>query len=192
MLLSILICSLVERKDSLNRLLRNLNHQIEGRENEVEIIIEIDNRELTIGKKRNILIEKAQGEYIAFVDDDDLVAPNYIELILNAIKQHRPDVLGMTLIMNTDGKSSERCFHSIQFKQWLEVPDQFFNGRLTFMRYPNHLNPTRRELAKQVKFVEINYLEDRDYSRQLLPLLQTEYFIEQPIYFYLFNSEKKS
>ena len=35
---------------------------------------------------RNVGLDNAQGEYIAFIDSDDKIKPNYIETILNKIK----------------------------------------------------------------------------------------------------------
>jgi hypothetical protein len=57
MTLSILICSLWERAGDLARLLRVLDPQLTP---DVELLIEVDNREKTTGAKRNILLEKAK------------------------------------------------------------------------------------------------------------------------------------
>ena len=84
--LSILICSVEnnERQESLNKLVHELNHQVCSNyaENIVEILVEKDNGTMSVGKKRNVLIDKANGEYICFIDDDDYVAENYLNLIL--------------------------------------------------------------------------------------------------------------
>lgn len=44
------------------------------------------------GVPRNVGIELAKGEYIAFVDSDDMVMDNYVEEILNAINFY-PDII---------------------------------------------------------------------------------------------------
>ena len=186
MKLSILICSVTKRKEFLDRLLKILEKQ---KTDDVEILVEIDDGEKSIGTKRNILLEKSKGEYITFIDDDDTIPKYYIGEILEGIK-YKPDVIGIHLIMDHDGKHSERTYHSLRYGYWYHEPDQENFGRLKYYRNPNHLNPVKRELAVQVKFPEINQGEDKDYSMRLLPLLNTEYYIPLPIYFYEYRSVK--
>ena len=60
--LSILICSLNSRNEKfLSRLKYNLSSQLTD---EIEVLIASDNGEMTIGEKRQKLLEKAAGEYI--------------------------------------------------------------------------------------------------------------------------------
>lgn len=186
MKLSILVCSLLKRSNYLDRLNANLDYQLTD---EVQYLTCIDNGEQSIGTKRNLLLDKAEGDYICFIDDDDLVAPNYVELILKAISG-KPDVVGMNLIMTTDGNKAERSFHSLQIKSWYDRPDPLGEHKRVYFRNPNHINPVKRELALQIKFPEISMGEDKVYSDKLLPLLNTESWIDQPIYFYLYRSNK--
>ena len=44
-------------------------------------------------KTRNFGIEKAKGKYIAFIDADDLIADNYLELLLNGYNEPEVDVV---------------------------------------------------------------------------------------------------
>lgn len=172
-ILSILICSLEERKISLDRLLSVLNSQINE---SVEILIETDNREKTTGAKRNVLLEKAKGEYIAFIDDDDLVSNEYVSNILNAVKNN-PDCCSLCgdLIRK---RGTKRFKHSISYSTW-------FSKDGIYYRCPNHLNPVKRELALKVKFKNITKEEDIDYSVRLYPLLKTETEIKDVLYYYL-------
>ncbi len=184
--LSILVCTIPERLGYLERLKRNLAAQMTK---DVELLINDSNG--SIGKKRNQLLEEAQGKYVCFIDDDDLVAPNYVELILNELVGD-PDVIGMNLIMTTNGKKAERSYHSLCFEEWSEIPDplRMEPGKKVYFRNPNHLNPVKRELALKVKFPEINHGEDRIYSMELLQHLKTENYIDQPLYYYLFRPNK--
>ena len=84
--LSILICSVEteERKIKLKKLISELHRQISKNyaEEIVEIIIDTDNMIKSVGQKRNDLIEKAKGEFICFIDDDDFISENYLSTIL--------------------------------------------------------------------------------------------------------------
>src|SRR4030066_2193597 len=108
--LSILICTLENRKHYFDRIITILRKQCEEGNfwNDVEILSEIDNYENTVGTKRNILLDRAKGDYIVYIDDDALVSTNYISLILNAIDKSQPDVIGIHLLMTQDGTHEER------------------------------------------------------------------------------------
>ena len=147
----------------------------------VEMIIKeelpVDQGGPTIGANRNAALADSTGEYICFVDDDDLVPEYYVERILNAIET-KPDVIGIKgHYIVGDGKP-QLFVHSMQFKEWLTVDG-------VHQRCPNHLNPVKRELALQVPYNEKNHGEDQDYSMALLPLLKTEVMVEGLMYFYL-------
>lgn len=189
--LSILICTLENRKNFFERLTNELRKQCNEGDfwNKVEILSEIDNGELSIGSKRNILLNKAEGEYITFIDDDDMVAPNYICLVLDAINKSNPDVIGIHLLMTQNGTHEERTYHSLKYRTWYQEADPDRPGKQRYFRNPNHLNPVKRELALQIRFPQINIGEDKDYSARLLPLLNTEEYISEPIYFYLYRSK---
>ena len=49
-------------------------------------VIHLPNNSGNASIPRNVGLDNAQGDYIAFIDSDDLVANNYIEKILNKIK----------------------------------------------------------------------------------------------------------
>jgi hypothetical protein len=48
----------------------------------------------------------------------------------------------------------------------------------------------KRELAMAVKFKQVNFGEDADYARRLLPLIKTEHQIDKVLYSYLFDTHK--
>jgi len=175
--LSILICTLPERKDSLKNLLDSLNPQ---QSNDVEILTYSDNRTMTVGEKRNKLLSIARGTYICFIDDDDIVSDNYVSEILKAIETN-PDCCSLRGML-TGRKSLNGAFeHSIKYDQW---ETKMIDNNKLYCRCPNHLNVVKKELALKVGFKDISNQEDIDYSTRLKPLLHTEVEIKQPLYCY--------
>jgi hypothetical protein len=188
---SILICSLHSRKLFLDKLIECLKSQIKLEyKTKIQILVNSDNGEKSIGSKRNDLLNQSKGRYIAFIDDDDLVSNNYIQLILNVIDKSNPDVVGIHLLMTTNGQNECRTFHSIKYDHWYDEQDEQRPDRRKYFRCPNHLNPVKREFAIRTKFPEINIGEDHEYSDKLKILLKTEEYIEQPIYYYLYRINK--
>lgn len=174
MILSVLICSLKDRKESFTFIYNKLIEQSK-KYDLIEIIYEVDNGEITIGEKRNNLLLKAKGEYICFVDDDDDVSDDYIESIINALKRN-PDCIGIEGILKC--KTGDLLFrHSIQFQCW-------YTGIDAFYRTPNHLNPIKKRIALNVFFPNKNFGEDQHYSDGIKRQLKTEEYINHPIYFY--------
>lgn len=178
--LSILICSLNSRAQFLARLRAVLDPQITD---EVEVLVNTDDGQMSIGEKRNALLDAATGDYIAFVDDDDMVRTTYVKSILEAL-QTNPDCVGIEGVITFDGNPNGRLFiHSLQYRSWFEKDGIYY-------RNPNHLSPVKRELALKVKFPSKNHGEDHDYSRALLPFLNTEVYIKGPIYHYDYREKK--
>ena len=173
MKLSILIASLVEREHYLKRMLSMLEPQLTP---EVELVVEIDNRELSIGAKQQKLLERAKGDYVCYADEDDIIPPYYVSEVLKAIESE-PDCVAINGIITVDGKNPIPFYHSIKYNSWFSKEDGFY-------RCPNHINPVKMELALRAGFEN---LRDADYefSMRLRPLLKTETIIENCIYYYL-------
>ena len=188
MLLSLLICSLKDRQGYLERLMQILDPQLSGIEDKVEVIVELDNGERSIGAKRNALLDKAKGEYLAFIDDDDIISFDYVSKIMSALET-KPDTVGIHLLHFNDGNFAGLTYHSLKYKSWFENQDKT-TGLMRYYRNPNHLNPVKREYALQTRFPEISMGEDKDYSSSILQHLKTEEYIVEPIYYYLHRTNK--
>ncbi len=185
MLFSILICSTELRAPMLHRLIEYLRAQIraEGRLRQIEICVEIDCGEITVGEKRQHLLERARGKWVAFIDDDDLVASDYVRRIVKATSSD-PDCCSLVGVMTVDGENPQRFEHSIKYDGWYTKDGVHY-------RTPNHLSVVRCELARKVGFVSKNVGEDHDYSMRLRPLLKTEASTgETPLYFYFYRPKQ--
>jgi glycosyltransferase involved in cell wall biosynthesis len=175
-LLSVLTCSLKSRSRVFKRLEDILKKQIFNT-NQVELLASIDNGEKTIGCKRNELLNAAKGQYVVFIDDDDIVSGDYIFKILTALNYNDPDCCGIEGQIISKYQIPRKFTHSIKYRDWYEK-----NG--IYYRCPNHLNPIRRELALSIGFDDISSGEDMSFSMKILPLLKTEVFIKGVLYYY--------
>lgn len=179
MKLSILICHMTKRIGSLNALLGRLNPQLTS---EVEVLIDAD-PVATTGAKRNALLDKATGDYVVFVDDDDLVADTYVALILKAMEGY-PEAIGISGWMTTNGVNQKSFQCSFENKGWSEEGSMY-------LRPIMHICPVRRSIACQARFPNTIRSEDSDYARRLMRVLTSGAFIDEQIYFYLFQSKGK-
>jgi len=185
--LSILVCGLEDREAPRAALLAHLQAQVDKlkQPGRVEVLVEVDDGREPIGRKRNNLLDRAQGTYLAYVDDDDWVAPYYVHEILRLVTNNPGvDCLSFRGIITTDGKDPHYFEHSLACSEWCTRDGIYY-------RTPNHLNPVRRELALQVGFPPIDHGEDHDYSRKLYPLLKTHRVLPKVMYYYQFRSDKR-
>lgn len=189
MKLSILICTIPSREDSCLKLMDELYRQIEDLNvyDKVEIL-SWDEKEVSIGEKRNELLTTATGEYVCFIDDDDTVSKDYVSKILQALT-YNPDCCSLIGVLTTDGNNPEIFEHSIIYNQY-KTNDHY--SAVKYERYPNHLNVIRASIAKRFKFPETNFGEDTDWATQIHKsgLLKTEMTIPGVIYHYQYISKK--
>lgn len=185
MRLSILICTTFDRTTMFNLLKHHLQTQINefGFRKEVEILSECDNKEISVGKKRQNLLEKAKGDYIVFIDSDDMVPYFYIQRILGAIDSN-PDCIGFRIdCKGTPGKTA--CTSN----KWNDWADKI--GGFDYVRTIYHKSPVKREIALQIGFKDMRFGEDYDYSKRLKEseLLKKEIFIDEIMYEYRYKYE---
>jgi glycosyltransferase involved in cell wall biosynthesis len=186
MTLSVLIPTLEKRFEMYDRLFFKLKKQIiENQLSEkVQIIKYADNGELSIGEKRNALIEKACGKYICFIDDDDDISDKYIKKIYTGCLQD-VDCLDLTGIITINGLRQKKFIHAVRY-------DYYWEDNEAYYRPPNHLNCIRRSIALQYKFPHKSFSEDTDYAMRMAKkkALKTEYHIDDILYFYKYVSKK--
>jgi glycosyltransferase involved in cell wall biosynthesis len=62
---------------------------------------------MSIGEKRNLLVEKAKGEFIAHMDTDDIYFPQYIERSIQLMNERKKNITGTSdmIFLFKDGHS---------------------------------------------------------------------------------------
>jgi len=180
--LSILIPTLPARIDDYSRLIKILNNQIKlyNLESRVQILSFCDTKDISVGEKRNMLLNTSIGRYVCFVDDDDVVSENYLIQIFRAIESNA-DVI---TFCGEYVENEIRTPFSIS-----KVHRGNYNEPNMLYRLPNHLCPVKREIAVSCLFTDKNFGEDSDYADRINRVVNTEFHIQDKLYFYMYNSQ---
>jgi hypothetical protein len=183
---SICILTVPERENKLQKLLKKLTETTPySFKHRIEIIVNSDNKQKTVGQKRNECVLKAKGKYISFIDDDDMVSDAYIPKICRKLNSNLYDGIGFWGLYYVNDNPTMWFNHA-------NINGGHFKDNLGRQRRPlNHLNPIKTEISKQILYPEKNYGEDSDYCDKLLNsgLIKNEYNFEEVMYHYLWSSE---
>ena len=162
--LSILICTVPERTITLDELIIDLNHQIGA--GPIEFKYLGDNKRQSVGSKRKDLLAIARGEWLCFVDDDDFVHENFVEIALNAIDSN-PDkkVICFTGTQTTNGNADLGFKFNRKYGSNMRITDEGpqFRGMI-----PNHLCIWKSDIARREKFPDINLTEDHRWASAMM------------------------
>jgi glycosyltransferase involved in cell wall biosynthesis len=152
---------------------------------EVEVLYYRDDGERTIGSKRQRLLLAARGDFVACIDDDDEIHPDYLRLLLPHCRDG-VDCVGFKMEVYGYAPEMERAIISNRYKKWENDRDGF-----RYVRCPHHKVPVRREHALRAGFnPSLTYVEDIDYSMRLVAqgTLQREIFVDEYVYRYMYES----
>lgn len=180
--LSILICTIPSRILMFSELINNIARL--KRKSTLSVEIVFNNKEnMTIGEKRNWLLANSHGTYSCFVDDDDKITDDYFSVIEES--QLKYDCISLNGMRYENGVKDRPFFHSLKYDRWIDEDTAYY-------RNPNHLNPMKTSIMRQIGFVNINFKEDLNFSKRLQEsgLLKSEYSHDKLQYIYLYSSNK--
>ena len=182
--LSILIATVIDRRPIFEPLFKEFIKQCSAVSEQfhIEVLVDEDNKEKSIGKKRQDLLNASDSEYICFFDSDDFPREYYITEIINALKD-KPDCVGFKIAMTTNGLRPQTCCHSLRYPIWKENVDGF-----DYVRNVTHFNVVKRSIALQVGFQDLRYGEDKPYSDGITALCKKEFFIDKFLFDYKYST----
>ncbi len=140
---------------------------------------------------RNVGIEKAQGEYIWFVDSDDYVESNVLGVLMEQIERDKLDVLRFRY---QNVRESGRVFvphegMKTDYNDYSCAPIDglsFLNERMYIQCYAVQFM-IRREIALNVLFTPNIYFEDTDWTPRMLLQAKRVASTELVVYNYLWR-----
>lgn len=185
--LSILIATTPERQEKFTILYNELMRQKTAFDTThdslgcLEIVVNAGARfldgGLSIGKKREALVNEASGEYLCFLDDDESIAPNYIESLMRLCYQDM-DVCTFRAFVKM-----ENFWALVDMRLMYNVNDQL-NPDYTTRRPPWHMCPVKSKYAKIYGFPDVNAAEDFEWMKKVLKLCTTEAHTDKIIFQY--------
>jgi hypothetical protein len=143
----------------------------------VEILTDIDQGQAQSGVKRQRLTDRAKGDYLTFVDDDDWISESYVAYLVQACRK-APDVVTFDCVMTIDGRQ-ERKF------RFGFVSDDIHKGRM----FANHLCAWRAEIARLVPWCpNLGYGDDQLWYKPLIAAgVWNECYVPRVLYDYRFS-----
>jgi hypothetical protein len=180
-LVSILILSIPSRIEKY--LIPLYNKMLEQTKNypEVEILCLIDNKSMTIGEKRQALLDSARGKWIAFMDDDDDITDDYMSTIINTIKEKPADVISFDQHCIVNGNQFIVNFN-------MNNPNErYIPGMTHVKRPPFHMCFWKSEIAKQAKLEASSYGEDFAWCLLMYPKVKSETHINKILHLYRYD-----
>ncbi len=134
---------------------------------------------------RNTGLDKAQGEYIAVVDSDDWVEPDYIEKMLKQALDTNADVVACGLIKENENPqeifiSGENCYSKTAAMKILE--DIYTDEYLIMIVAWNKLY--KRRVFENVRYVQGKIHEDEYAIHRVIDTSDMIATIDKPLYHY--------
>lgn len=133
---------------------------------------------ISVGEKRQKLIEMSKGKYFVFIDDDDNITDNFFSILLPQLK-HNKEIICYRVKAFIDGKE-----HIID--QSIKNENEQLKEDIT-KRYPSVMNCYRKDVALRSKFSKLNNGEDFKWSMSLG--IQNEIYLTDILQIYNYNSK---
>lgn len=163
------ICDEYGEKDSRIRVFHRTNHGVSS--------------------SRNFGIQQARGEYIAFIDADDLVLPGYIQKLYDAVSEHEKDAIAMcgfqllegrTLTKKKEPLSDYQKGRDSLYDLYLEpIITRKIHGSSCRILYPIQLLKNNR-----IIFPDCKIAEDQLFLMEVISHCQNVRVVQEPLYLY--------
>ena len=151
---------------------------------DVEVISLKDNKEISIGQKRNNLYSMAKGLYTVQIDDDDSVPMDYVQKIMSAI-EFDCDCIGYIESCVING-AQQYSKISLDYPEWQTLNP--VSGGFNYTRTPFFKVPIKTSICKEIGVADMRFGEDHDFAKRIYPHLKDCYFINEVMYYYTAKS----
>lgn len=158
-----------------------------SKDNRINII---NKKNAGLGNARNTGLEQAKGEYISFIDSDDYIDENFLELLYNEAKENNADVACGGIKRENDGKTH----FLINYSQTVITDDIYQKINVSkatqFSFVWNKIYKHSFLKEKELKFMPDVNFEDLIYTPQIM--LKSDMLVTVPNTYYHYVKREKS
>lgn len=160
------------------------------RGNDIRILVNEKNK--GVSYSRNRIIEEARGRFLYFMDSDDTIEPNTIQLLYDAIILHQVQVAyGSYEIKDGIGNSPNEVYQkdALVLKGEDELAMYAFkNNHIFHVSACNHLINLEFLRQSNVRFIDASYWEDMVYTTEIVTKISSAVLLPDITYHYYRHS----
>lgn len=154
-----------------------------------DIRILYNKQNLGVGKTRNIILDEAQGEYLFFLDSDDILEPDAIEMMMRAARQYQAEIvygswIRVDIIHHQPMQQSH--YPNLQLLKPDELAMYAFKNYSSFrISVCNALFDLNMLRLNHIRFIDTIFWEDLAFTYDLVPKVSRAVLLSDITYHYL-------
>ena len=176
-------------------------------DNTAKIINEIDDKRLKqfvicnsgVSNARNVGIDKATGEFLMFVDADDYLDLNAVEILIEIMNENDVDIIRFNAFTENENNKLKRLEYPIENNLIIDTKNDF--GKQEIFKIYNDEKCAIRGYCwllfmknQNIKLFnkELAYVEDKLFCLENMLDNKKVLFVNNCLYYYLFNENSKT
>lgn len=159
-----------------------------------EILVVHHSQNLGVSAARNRIISAAHGDYLYFMDSDDVIADNTIEQLMQAARQYDAEIVfGSYEKIELSGKKTICQYPSLQLLKEDELASFAYRKYAGIQASAcNFLVRSSLLRAHHHRFIDTNYWEDLVFTFDLVTIIKRAVLLPDITYTYLCRNESLS